>query len=270
MIAVIPAAGLGTRLLPLTRSVPKELLPVGNRPAIQWVLQEVYEAGITGVVIVSSSRKPALREFLTQPDNHDPRHGRQALKDLKQLLQSLQIIFVEQSEPRGLRDAVWQCKSIVGGKSFALVMPDNVSATAELLSRLLQKHASTANSCVALYPQTQSCRHLESSRYVLLTRPLEEGVFRINKAIPASDARVHNHEFWRIGIGRSIFAARSLDLFAPREPPVDTADDSEVCVLNTLAEQNALLGVEATEDIWHIGSMEIYTAAFEHFARNGR
>ena len=266
MIAVIPAAGLGTRLLPLTKSVPKELLPVGNRPAIQRVLAEVYRAGITQVVIVTSSRKPALRDFLRLTSTSDARRNRDAVEELERLLHSLQITFVEQPEPHGLRDAVWQCKAIVGSESFALVMPDNVPATAELLATMLEKRAAAGHSCVALYSDAHSPRHLKASSFVIVVDPIKSGISRIIKVIPGPqvDVRVP----WRIGIGRTIFAPGSIELFAPEEGSVNVVDNSEVSVLNALAKQQSLLGIESREDIWHIGSIEAYVAAFEYFARN--
>src|SRR5437867_9115985 len=134
MIGLIPAAGLGTRLLPLTKSVPKELLPVGDQPAIQRVLRELRDAGITKLVVVESSRKPALHDFLTKTEGSGSRRN-ERLREVDQLLQSLQIVFVEQPEPRGLKDAVWQCRSVINNQPFALLMPDNISAGAGLLTR---------------------------------------------------------------------------------------------------------------------------------------
>ena len=266
MIAVIPAAGLGTRLLPLTKSVPKELLPVGNRPAIQRVLAEVYRAGITQVVIVTSSRKPALRDFLRLTSTSDARRNRDAVEELERLLHSLQITFVEQPEPHGLRDAVWQCKPIVGSEAFALVLPDNVSATAELLATILEKCVAAGHSCVALYSEAHSRRHLKASSFVIVVDPIKNGVSRIIKVISRPQAGIPGS--WRLGIGRSIFAPGSIELFAPGERSANVVDNSEVFVLNALAKQQTLLGVESREDIWHIGSIEAYAAAFEYFARN--
>jgi UTP--glucose-1-phosphate uridylyltransferase len=265
MIAVIPAAGLGTRLLPLTKSIPKELLPVGERPAIQWVLRELREAFITRIVVVESSRKPALHDFLTHKGGTDSRSSERQ-KELDQLLQSLQISFVEQPEPCGLKDAVWQCRSVVGSEPFALVMPDNVSANAELLRRLLHTQATTGHSCVAVYPQSQNSKHLRTARFVFETTRSDDGVSRIVGVVPLADLIPDTNRAWRIGIGRTIFAGSSMELFAPRESTPGKLDDCEFSALNALVERDSLLGVEASEQIWHIGSMEIYKAAFKHFA----
>ena len=70
MKAIIPAAGLGTRLFPITKAIPKELLPIEGKPAIQWVLEEAFEAGLRKIVIVISPHKTILRDYLTRLENN--------------------------------------------------------------------------------------------------------------------------------------------------------------------------------------------------------
>ena len=102
MKVIIPAAGLGTRLLPITRVVPKELLPVGTKPAIQWVLEEAVASGLHEIVIVISSDKELLRTYLTSDANlpSGPKHGQPG--QLVSLLQDVEIQFITQAVPSGL------------------------------------------------------------------------------------------------------------------------------------------------------------------------
>lgn len=123
-IAVIPAAGRGTRLLPLTKAVPKELLPLGTVPALQFVLEEVHRAGLRDVLLVVHPEKEALRRYCT------PRAAEAGspaeLFALEALLAELSIHFVVQAEPRGLGDAVRVAAEAAPGRPLAVLLPDEV------------------------------------------------------------------------------------------------------------------------------------------------
>lgn len=280
MIAVIPAAGLGTRLLPLTKSVPKELLPAGDRPALQRVLEEVRQAGIGEVVFVTSRRKPSLRHFLNGAGGDRYLHFEERLAGLERLLKSLRITLVEQPAPRGLRDAVWRCRRAVGQRTFALLMPDNLTGGPDLLKRLSETHAATGLSCLAVYAGPEGRRRLKTASFVIVTERTRGGLARVREIRPArakaarrepSGSRRESagtpREFLRVGIGRSVFAEGSIALFDPRRSAGAAREESEVHALNALAADGALLAVESEERIWHIGEVEEYLAAFAHFAR---
>src|SRR5437867_9213123 len=101
MKAIIPAAGLGTRLLPITKVVPKELIPVESKPAIQWVLEEAVQAGLREFIVVISPRKTILRDYLT-PSAESALANHPGLVELEYLLRMIEITFVEQPHPEGL------------------------------------------------------------------------------------------------------------------------------------------------------------------------
>ena len=128
--AVIPAAGLGTRFLPVTRSVPKELLPILDRPMLQYVVAEAAEAGITDVIIVTSPGKEGIADyFRPRPDLEE------RLDDDDALLEKVQsgarlanVSFVIQEEPLGLGHAVLTARDAVGDEPFAVILPDDIIA----------------------------------------------------------------------------------------------------------------------------------------------
>ena len=128
--AVIPAAGLGTRFLPVTRSVPKELLPILDRPMLQYVVAEAAEAGITDVIIVTSPGKEGIADyFRPRPDLEE------RLADDAALLEKVQsgarladVSFVIQEEPLGLGHAVLTACDAVGDEPFAVILPDDIIA----------------------------------------------------------------------------------------------------------------------------------------------
>ena len=126
--AVIPAAGLGTRFLPVTRSVPKELLPILDRPMLQYVVEEAAEAGITDVIVVTSPGKEGIAEYFHPRPDLEAR-----LSDDAQLLEKVRsgvdlatVSFVIQEQPLGLGHAVLMARKAVGDESFAVILPDDI------------------------------------------------------------------------------------------------------------------------------------------------
>lgn len=118
---LIPAAGRGTRLLPVTRVIPKELLPVGTRPLLQWCLTEALEAGFDEIGVVVSPRKPAVVSYVTGEAWHEG-----LLPSLAERARATTITTFEQEPPTGLVDAVLAARPWVEGAPFALFLPDNV------------------------------------------------------------------------------------------------------------------------------------------------
>jgi UTP--glucose-1-phosphate uridylyltransferase len=145
--AVIPAAGLGTRFLPATKAVPKELLPLADRPALQWLVEEALAAGAEQVCIVTSPDKPALREhFRPRPEWAQRLRdaGRDAaaaaLAHLDRI--SARVCFVEQPEPRGLGDAILCAAPCVGDEPFLVLLGDAlVRAATPCAAQLAARHA---------------------------------------------------------------------------------------------------------------------------------
>ncbi|MBI1910275.1 MAG: UTP--glucose-1-phosphate uridylyltransferase [Deltaproteobacteria bacterium] len=128
--AVIPAAGYGTRFLPATKVVPKELFPIGNKPAIQYIVEEAVQAGVQEIVFITSEGKkliedyfkpsPPLEAFLKEKDKLDLLPRIEALPSLAQ------FHFVNQPVPKGLGDAVLCAKEIIGNEPFLVLLPDDV------------------------------------------------------------------------------------------------------------------------------------------------
>ena len=128
--AVIPVAGFGTRMLPLSKSVPKELLPLGNRPAIHYVVEEAIAAGIKHIVLVSHSQKGAIENYFdvnAELDNQLRSKGKDALADsLNWLPEDVTISMIRQGKALGLGHAVLAAKPIIGEHDFAVLLPDVV------------------------------------------------------------------------------------------------------------------------------------------------
>ena len=128
--AVIPAAGLGTRFLPTTKAVPKELLPLLDKPLIQYGVEEAADAGIQRVIIVTSEGKEALEAYF-KPDPGLERHLEHAgspelLKAVRHVTSLAEVSFVRQQQPLGLGHAVLTAKTAVGNEPFVVILPDDV------------------------------------------------------------------------------------------------------------------------------------------------
>ena len=137
--AVIPAAGLGSRMLPITKSVPKELLPAGRKPMIQHAVEEAVASGVRQVCIIIREGKELIRDYfcLRQPKE---RKRDASIDELEKLSEECELSFIYQERPLGLGDALLQAREFVAGDAFVLMMPDQfmrsrVPATLQLIRR---------------------------------------------------------------------------------------------------------------------------------------
>ena len=128
--AVIPVAGFGTRMLPLSKSIPKELLPLGNRPSIHYVVEEAIAAGIKHIVLVGHAQKSAIENYFdinAELDNQLRAKGKDELADsLNWLPDDVTISMIRQGKPLGLGHAVLAARPIIGMNDFAVLLPDVV------------------------------------------------------------------------------------------------------------------------------------------------
>ena len=131
---VIPAAGLGTRFLPQTKVIPKEMVPLGNKPAIQYIIEEALEAGIHDFSIIANKDKQALFDhFAPYPDLEKrlAEKGKLHLLDsVKRIHENSTIRAIEQLEPLGLGHAVLQAQQVIGDEAFGVILPDDIMLSA--------------------------------------------------------------------------------------------------------------------------------------------
>ncbi len=155
--AVIPAAGLGTRFLPLSKSVPKELLPLLDKPIIQYAVEDAVACGIELVIIVTSQGKTAIEDYFTR--NVELEHvleqkGQAVLSDkLRHLSEMADFCFVQQKEMLGLGHAVLSTRAVVGDEPFAVILPDDIFQQREkVLQRMIEISERYQSSVLALKP----------------------------------------------------------------------------------------------------------------------
>ena len=154
--AVFPVAGLGTRFLPATKAMPKEMLPVVDKPLIQYAVEEALSAGIEQLIFVTGKNKEALEDHFDSSWELEQTlmsRGKDILlKELVSLVpESGTIVYTRQSEPLGLGHAIWCARHIVGKEPFAVLLADDlIRAHPSVLSQMLQRFAALQASMAAV------------------------------------------------------------------------------------------------------------------------
>ena len=183
--AVIPVAGLGTRFLPATKTVPKELLPIVDILSIQYVVQEAVDAGIEEIIFVTGRGKdgiedhfdeaPELEQLLTERGNHA------MAKTLRQIAEMTEVVSVRQKKPLGLGHAVLCARDLVGDEPFAVMLADDlIDADVPGIRQLLNIFEETSESVIALMEVPQAEVHQYG---VIKGREIKKGLYQVEATI---------------------------------------------------------------------------------------
>lgn len=163
--AVIPVAGLGTRFLPATKAMPKEMLPIVDKPVIQYVVEEAVEAGLVDLLMITGRNKNALENHFDRVAELEQvlskKGDEKKLFAVQESSQLADIHYTRQGDPRGLGHAVLRAKSHVGEHSFAVLLGDDVIDTRDpILPRMLEIHEQTGDNVIALMVVPRDQIHL--------------------------------------------------------------------------------------------------------------
>lgn len=276
--AIIPTAGFGTRMLPLSKAVPKELLPLGDKPAIHYVVMEAVRAGIKHIVLVNHAQKGAIDNYFdinAELDTQLRNKGKNELADsLNFLPDDVRTISVRQSRPLGLGHAVLQGRAVVGNNPFAVLLPDVVldpfktDFKTDNLAYMLDCFAKTSRSQILVDPVADDDVH-------------KYGIARLadKQTIAKSDA---NDSFDVKGfvekpalvdapsnlavVGRYVFDPKIFDFLAETKPSVG----GEIQLTDAI---DALIGEQGMDVVtlkgesFDAGDMATYIKAFAYFAQ---
>jgi UTP-glucose-1-phosphate uridylyltransferase len=248
--AVIPCGGLGTRLHPITRWLPKEMLPVALRPLLHWALDEAAEAGLLRAIVITTPQKPLLEAVA---------RGYPGPIDLE---------FVTQDRPRGLGDAVLRARDHLTGSPFAVLLPDNLFQGPNPTSAILSTHRRTGLATVLLaeVSRENAASRGATGRARVETAP--DGSLLVVAVADKGKGRFDTGGDVRAvtPVGRMVFPAGSLELFEDvgrTLPPGRELDD--VPVLQRLARERRLAGVLAQAGFFDVGVPEGYRDAVAAF-----
>jgi len=193
--AIFPAAGLGTRFLPVTKAQPKEMLPLVDKPTIQYGVEEAIASGIEQVIMVTGGGKRAIVDHFDRSvelEHYLMERGRadliEILEQVDDLSERLDIMYIQQKEPKGLGDAVWTARRLVEGEPCAVLLADDVILCDDnpCLKQLIDAHARTGATVLAVRRVPKS----QVSRYgIIATGGSQGGLHEVTDLVekPAAD-----------------------------------------------------------------------------------
>lgn len=180
--AVIPAAGLGTRMLPATKTVPKEMLPMVDKPVIQYIIEEAVAAGIEDILIVTNRAKSAMDDYFDYypelEERLDQAGKEKELAEVRRAADLANIFYVRQKQTKGLGHAIWRAKRFVGEEPFAVLLGDDIMrAQRPVIGQLIAAAERYDAPCVGI--QRVSPEAISKYSSVKLS-PLEERVYAVS------------------------------------------------------------------------------------------
>jgi len=216
--AVIPAAGLGTRFLPATKAQPKEMLPLVDKPAIQYVVEEAVSVGITDILVITGRGKRTLEDHFDRSfelEYYLEQGGKQAeLEEMRRIAEMADIHYVRQGEPRGLGHAVLVAAEHVGDAPFAVLLGDDIMhPDAGVLAGMLKAFEHYGHSVIALKEVPSKDISSYGSAQV---GPMEGNVVRVQDLVekPSPEEAPSNFAV----MGRYVFGPAIFDILAETEP----------------------------------------------------
>ncbi len=171
--AIIPAAGLGTRFLPATKAMPKEMLPIVDKPTIQYIVEEAVASGIEDIIIVTGKGKRAIEDHFDNAFELEQNLIQKGKYDLLEKVKEpskVDIHYIRQKEPKGLGHAVWCARNFIGDEPFAVLLGDDiVQAETPCLKQLIDQYEQTLSSVIGVKKVPDN----ETHRYGIID-PLEQ------------------------------------------------------------------------------------------------
>lgn len=244
--AIFPVAGLGTRFLPATKAMPKEMLPVVDKPIIQYAVEEALASGIEQLIFVTGSGKTALENHFDRSYELEDTLRKRGKDDLLKTIESLvptsgTIVYTRQSEPLGLGHAIWCARDIVGDEPFAVLLADDlIQSEVPVLHQMVKEFDRLRASMVAIFEVPRE----DTSKYgILEAEPAYNATVRIKSMIekPQPEEAPSN----LAAIGRYIFTPRIFDFLGAHK----TGAGGEIQLTDsmvTLLEEQPIFGYRFT------------------------
>lgn len=239
-VLVIPAGGLGTRLRPVNPDLPKEMLPIGSKPAIQYTVEEGMDAGIESIVIIINSRKEIIRDHLSRL--------------------GYPIMFLYQAEPRGEMDAIALAEPIVGNQAAAVFYPDNLHFPApgalKLLKSVFQQQGTDV---MGLTPVTQeNAAVLGNSGRVDVT-PLSDGLYQIKRFHPKGPGYFHPRFPGELrACGMTVYGQRIFETIRRARKLVNYGEFTDGPVRRLILKERGWLGFRLPGRVYDVGNPDGY------------
>ena len=254
--AIIPAAGLGTRFLPATKALAKEMLPIVDKPTIQFIVEEARKSGIQDIVVVDGKNKRSIEDhFDSNPeleDNLRDKHKDEMLK-LVQETTDINIYFSRQSHPRGLGDAVLTARDFIGDEPFVVMLGDDLNNInnngTPLTKELIDSYHETGASTLAV----MRVPHEDTSKYGVInpSKEVKPGLFNVTSFVEKPDPKDAPSDL--AIIGRYVFTPEIFDVLAKTKP----GKGNEIQLtdaINTLNKTQRVFAHEYKGDRYDVGN----------------
>lgn len=232
--AIIPAAGLGTRFLPATKAMPKEMLPIVDKPTIQYIVEEAIESGIEDIIIVTGKGKRAIEDHFDHSfeleQNLYEKGKFNLLNEVQKSSKLVDIHYIRQKEPKGLGHAIWCARKFIGDEPFAVLLGDDVvEAKTPCLKQMIDQYDRKHASILGIQPVKET----EVSRYGIVDGSMiDNRIYQVNNLVekPQQEAAPSNLAI----LGRYILTPKIFSILQDQKP--GTGD--EIQLTDAIAELN--------------------------------
>lgn len=216
--AIIPAAGLGTRFLPATKAQPKEMLPIVDKPTIQYIVEEAVASGIEEILIITGRNKRAIEDHFDKSVELEDELKNSNKEELLEVVQGISnmvdIYYMRQKEPRGLGHAISRAKTFVGDDPFAVMLGDDVvDSKKPCLKQLMECYDRYKTTVLGVQPVSQK----EVSKYGIVNGiEIEENVYKVNNMVekPKPEETTSNIAI----LGRYIITPKIFEILEETKP----------------------------------------------------
>ena len=264
--AIIPAAGLGTRLLPNTKSIPKEMLPLVDKPVIQYIVEEAVAAGIEKILIITNRGKSPIEDYFDYAPDLEERliaDGKQRdAQIVREVADMADVYFVRQKETKGLGHAVWRARSFVNEEPFAVLLGDDIMLSETPVLRQLVT-AAEQNNCSAVAVRQVPDELITRYSSVKLEEKLSERVFRISdmNEKPTLEEKLSDYAI----LGRYVLTPGIFDILE-NTPPGRNNEIQLTDGMKTLCHREKMCAVDFEGRRYDTGNLKGYLEAIIDFA----
>ncbi|MCQ4864103.1 UTP--glucose-1-phosphate uridylyltransferase GalU [Pseudoflavonifractor phocaeensis] len=263
--AVIPAAGLGTRMLPATKTVPKEMLPMVDKPVIQYIIEEAVASGIEDILIVTNRAKSAMDDYFDYYPELETRLNQagkdKELSEVRRAADLANIFYVRQKETKGLGHAISRARRFVGDEPFAVLLGDDIMrAQRPVMGQLIAAAEKYGASCVGV--QKVSTEAISKYSSVKIS-PLEERIFAVSdmNEKPTPSEMFSNYAI----LGRYVLTPDIFDILE-RQAPGYGGEIQLTDGLQTLCKQSKMVAVDFEGRRYDTGNLKGFLEATIDFA----
>lgn len=251
--AVIPAAGLGTRMLPIARTVPKEMLPIVDRPAISYLVEEAVSSGITDILIITGRNKNAMEDYFDYSPEYEEKLRQcgklEKIEELRSIAKSVNISFMRQLETKGLGHAISRAKAFTGNDPFAVLYGDDIIISeTPVCKQLIDAYSKYGKAAAAIreVPIEQVMKYCSMDAV-----PLGGKLYNIRTMIekPAADQIYSRFAI----LGRVLLTPDIYEILEHTAPGAG-GEIQLTDAMRTLAEQSGMIGVDFEGRRYDMGS----------------